>query len=75
MVLTDAGLRCLRVAGNNEGADEMKTSEAITIAITAVEVSHRAMPDLDVKAALRVLRTTRRGEIEKQEAAAISRLK
>ena len=47
----------------------MKAVEAITIAITAIEVSNRAMPDLDVKAALRVLRTTRRGEIEKQEAA------
>ena len=53
----------------------MKSVEAITIAIAAIEVSNRAMSDLDVKAALRVLRTTRRGEIEKQEAAAISRLK
>jgi hypothetical protein len=52
----------------------MKTLDAITIAIAAIEASNRAMPDLDVKAALRVLRTTRRGEIAKQEAAAIASL-
>ena len=53
----------------------METLDAITIAISAVQSSDRAMPDLDVKAALRVLRATRRGEMEKKEAALISRLK
>lgn len=52
----------------------MKTIEALTIAIAAVEVSERAMPDEDVKAALRVLRSTRRGEIAKKDAAAIASL-
>jgi hypothetical protein len=50
----------------------MKSVDAITIAIAAIEVSTRAMPNEDVKAALRVLRTTRRGEIEKQHAATIA---
>lgn len=52
----------------------MKTIEALTIAIAAVQASEMAMPDNDVKAALRVLRTTRRGELGKQEAAAIASL-
>jgi hypothetical protein len=52
----------------------MKPVEAITIAIAAIEVSTRAMPDEDVKAALRVLSVTRRGEIEKQKMAAIASL-
>ena len=44
----------------------MDTVKALTIALAAIEVSERAMPDLDVKAALRVLRATRRGELQKQ---------
>lgn len=47
----------------------MKTFEALTIAIAAVEASQRPMPDDDVKTALRVLWTTRRGELEKVESA------
>lgn len=53
----------------------MKTVEALTLAMAAIESSGRAMPDEDVKAALRVLRTTRRGELEKQDAWAKLKIK
>jgi len=52
----------------------MKTIDAISIAMAAIEVGTARMPDGDAKTALRVLRITRRGELDKQDADALASL-
>jgi hypothetical protein len=52
----------------------MKAVDAITVAMAAIEASTRKVPVEDVKTALRVLRATRRGELEKDQSEALARL-
>jgi hypothetical protein len=52
----------------------MNTVTAINVAMAAIKTAVTPMPDGDQETALRVLRSTRRGEVEKQEAAAFASL-